>query len=321
MKVSVIVPVYNVEKYLRRCIDSILAQTYGDIEVILVDDGSTDESNKICREYKDRDKRIKLVIKENGGLSSARNAGLKKASGNYVVFIDSDDYVCNEYIERLVELVRLNDAEMAVVGLELVTSGRPKLKDIKTQVEILDSRNALERMLLEKDFSVSANGKIYKRGLFSSIEYPEGRLYEDNGCTYKLIMRSKRIVCSNEKLYYYCIREKSITSSGFNIQKMDYIELTDAACEEIIGIFPGLSEACKCRMATVRISILRQMLNAKLSNGEAVKKRKIIAWLKENRRFLLKSKLASKKIKLSLTALSLGENLLKLMGNVYEKSK
>lgn len=318
--VSVIVPVYNVADYLSRCVESIIAQTYSSMEIILVDDGSIDGSEAICDQYSRNDKRIHVIHKENGGLSSARNSGIKKAKGEYLVFVDADDCVEGDYVAELMMLIKKYGVDMAAVGMD-ITTGIIKSNLGSGEVIVLDTEGALESMMLERYFSVSANGKIYKKSLFRGVKYPEGRLYEDNGCTYKLIRQCDEVVYCDKKLYHYCVREGSITSEKFSMKKMDYIELTDEACSEIVAKYPSLKDACKCRQAVVRISILRQMLNAKLNQQSLNNKADIKKWLKSNTGFLLMNILVPKKVKVSVMALNISEKLLKLIGIAYEKSK
>lgn len=321
--ISVIVPVYNVDKYLERCIDSILGQSYKQIEIILVDDGSSDRSGKICDSYARSDFRVRVIHKENGGLSSARNRGIDMAQGEYLVFVDSDDYVEKDYVKILLNLIIKYDVDMSVVGQRIVNSRREIKKNNSRIIEEkrLAVVEALDSILTEKYFTVSANGKLYKRVLFDGARYPEGKLYEDNGCTYKLIMKCNAVAYSNVELYHYCMRCDSITNRVFNDGKFDYIELTDEACKKISRQYPVLKRQCLYRMAMVRVSILRQMLNTNLDKRHRREKNKIKKWLKSNMRQLIFGKGSPKKLRLSIVALIVSEKLLKLVGIVYEKNK
>ncbi|OFV71346.1 glycosyltransferase family 2 protein [Acetobacterium wieringae] len=224
--ISVIVPVYKVEKYLERCVDSILKQTYINIEVILVDDGSPDLSGDICDQYKMKDSRIKVIHKENGGLSDARNVGIEMASGKYLTFIDSDDWIDIHYIYKLYTLLKSTNSEIAVCDF-LRTSNEKNQFD-NTDIEIREFSNieALEQLNGELNVQmVIACAKLYNSALFQKIRFPIGKLHEDEFTTYRLIYNSPKTVLTTERLYYYWQRDDSITGTKFNLRsKLDAIE-------------------------------------------------------------------------------------------------
>ena len=228
--VSIVVPVYNVEKYLRECIDSILSQTYKKLEIILVDDGSTDESGKICDEYVKKDSRIKAIHKENGGLSSARNTGLDIATGKYISFIDSDDYVTENFIEKMYNALQENKAEMAQC---LFT--KDKFESVKMQIEVLDSEQAIEYWndIQYHNFFVIACNKLYNLKLFENLRFPLGKISEDAFTTYKVFDKAKKIVIIPDILYYYRSTPDSITNRKFSVKRYDALQ----AYEEEINYF------------------------------------------------------------------------------------
>jgi len=224
--VSVIIPVYNVEKYLERCIKSVMEQTYSNIEIILINDGSTDKSGEICRKYEKADKRIVQVTKDtNEGVSSARNTGLKKARGEYFAFIDSDDYVCRNYIETLLNLCLKNDAEISECSL-IVGEDNNYLFENKagSKEEIYDGIEYLRNMY---SFSNSEGFpcKLYKRHLFEGIECPDSKIMEDVATTYKVAYRAKRVVYIRDRLYYYFRSTDSIIRGTFGLYKLDGLKL------------------------------------------------------------------------------------------------
>ena len=228
--ISVIVPVYNVEDYLEECINSILSQTYANLEILIVDDGSTDSSLAILQEFSQRDNRITIFTKENGGLSSARNRAIDEAKGEYFTFIDSDDYIEENYIEYLMKSLIDNEADISIVNSYHMIKG--KRKDIINNdgsVSIFSRREVLEKMYSkENDFIgilQSAQGKLYKKELFKNIRYPLGKKYEDAFTTYKLYLNSKKIVYTNIALYAYRIREGSILRSGYSLSNLDVLEM------------------------------------------------------------------------------------------------
>lgn len=247
--ISVIIPIYKVEDYLKRCVNSLLNQTYRILEIILVDDGSPDRCGEICDEYKALDNRIKVIHKKNGGLSDARNAGIEICKGKYITFVDSDDWVHEMYIENLYKLLIKTDSDMSVCNFI-----RTSTEDIKVHIlaeEIYEYSNieALEQFL-DKFYvqMVIACGKLFKRSLFKEIRFPVGRLHEDEFTTHKLIFNATKIVLTTAQLYYYWQREDSIMGSGFNLQGM--LDKIDAMEER--GRFFDSIEQIKLRNRTFR---------------------------------------------------------------------
>ena len=221
-KISVIVPVYNVEKYLNRCVDSILNQTFADFELILVDDGSPDNSGKICDEYAKKDKRVVVIHKENGGLSDARNAGIDIARGGYVTFIDSDDWIDSEYLNVLYKNATDNEADISAVNLHKEYDDK---RDRACSV-VEGTYVGAESMdyLYNPEMAIYINvacAKLYKISLFENIRYPVGRLHEDGFTTYKLYFRAKKVHFANDDLYYYYQRNDSIMNENFSIRRID----------------------------------------------------------------------------------------------------
>ena len=222
VEVSVIIPVYNVRKYLRRCIESVLDQNFDNYEIILVDDGSTDGSEEICDLYKNKHDRVRVYHKENGGLSDARNFGMEKANGKYWTFIDSDDYVTNDYLSTLYNMIVDNDVRMSCISshridnTELVYFDDGNYED----VDILTNVETLERMFKRDDVAVSAWGKMYDKDLFTDVCYPKGKLYEDLYTTPYLIDKCDKVALSRNKKYYYYVRRDSITKGS--LSEKDY---------------------------------------------------------------------------------------------------
>ena len=213
--ISIIVPIYNVEKYLSKCIESLLNQTYTNIEILLVNDGSTDNSKKICEQFKGKDSRIKLINKENGGLSDARNKGLQKSIGKYITFVDSDDYVEKNYIETLYSLITKFNSEIAIADFRVIKGDKQKIKEKDIKEYCITSEKAIDEMLYSDFYYISACSKLYKKELFENVEFPKGKMFEDVGTTYKLIIKANKIACTNKKIYNYVIRNNSITTSKF----------------------------------------------------------------------------------------------------------
>ena len=243
-RISIIVPVYNVAEYVERCVASILAQTYEDFELILVDDGSTDGSGEICGQLKEGDSRIRVIHQENQGLSAARNRGLSAATGDYITYIDSDDYVEPSYLEVLYHNAVTYQAEVSVCGFQYVRADQKskKTKGLGTaekEVKLYSGKMAAGEIVAgNKRSMITAWGKLYHRRLRNLLIYPEGRLHEDEFVTYQVLYEAVKVVVTEQPLYCYFQREKSITNSGYSRQRLDKLE----ALKEAIAFFESQQE-------------------------------------------------------------------------------
>lgn len=234
--VSLIIPIYNQEKYLAECIESVINQDYKNIEIILVNDGSSDSSIDICRKYQEIDSRITIAEKENGGLSSARNYGLELASGEYISFVDSDDFISPTYVSNLYKAMTSTDSDISMCGY-IKFSKKEDINFIQNvQIEEFSPRDALKKILYQKNqtyFSVSVCNKLFRRYIFDNIRFPEGKTYEDVAIITDLIEKSKKVSCIYSCDYYYRINPMSITNIKFSKKNMDVIYFT----ERIIDYF------------------------------------------------------------------------------------
>lgn len=225
--ISIMVPIYNVEKYLPHCIECIQNQTYKNLEIILVDDGSPDKSGKICDEYATKDNRIKVVHKENGGVAQARNTAIENATGEYLFFIDPDDYMHPDTIRIMYDCLKKHNAKIAMCNYECFTDGEPDncdsidfgtLSPVKLQKEhAFDKKYYFDLHTL----FIVVWGKLCHRSLFEGIKYPDGRVHEDEYVTYKVLYRAKDIVFVDIPLYRYLVkRETSIMGEKFNVKRL-----------------------------------------------------------------------------------------------------
>lgn len=218
-KISVIVPVYKVEQYLNRCIDSILNQTHKDFELVLVDDGSPDNCGKICDEYAKKDSRIHVIHKKNGGLSDARNFGIDYAfltDSEYITFIDSDDYVSEKYLEVLLNLLVEYKVEISSCSFMQFSGEICEAVNKESQVFCDTAEN------LGKEFKLNlsiACARLYKKQLFNKIRFPFGKLFEDERTTYKLLFGCEKVVSTTERLYYYFINPNGIMNTDWKLEK------------------------------------------------------------------------------------------------------
>lgn len=225
--VSVIVPIYNVESYLRECVESIRRQTYHNLEIILINDGSTDSSLDICMEYKRKDNRIQVINKVNGGLSSARNKGIECAKGDYYLFVDSDDFISDKMVEVMIHKAQENNADIVCCNYDFYDDYSNFIKEHPINInsdEIYSSKQAQDRLLYNGFFRCYAWNKLYKAQLFKKIRYPIGKLYEDIYTTYSLFEVSDRIVFITDSLYHYRFRTGSITRNTFDERLYQILE-------------------------------------------------------------------------------------------------
>ena len=230
--ISIIVPVFGADPYLDECVLSLLRQTYEDIEIILVDDGSLDASGKICDQYAALDHRVRVIHKKNGGLSDARNVGLLHAKGDYIGYVDSDDYISCDMFAHLKGLLDTHQADIAVCGhVKTLPRGRAFPHIPSKKIFVMDSEEALKKMLQIGYYESFAWNKLFRRELLDGILFPFGHLYEDLYTTYKVIHKAKKIVYSKEIKYYYRQRAGSIIHSTFNAKYFDYIQASIELCE------------------------------------------------------------------------------------------
>lgn len=220
--VSVVVPVYNVEEYLEACVESILAQTYKEFELILIDDGSTDQSGAICDKYSNRPN-VQVVHQENRGLSAARNAGLQAARGEFICFVDSDDWVEACYLETLALLIKKYDADIAVCEFKVITEGKNSKKVRNGTEQVTEMEESIKR-LVEQQERCSACTKMFRKTLFKKNKFPEGRLYEDLFIMHRIFLEAKRVAWSEKPLYNYRMRNGSIIHRKFDLRLLDKVE-------------------------------------------------------------------------------------------------
>lgn len=244
--ISVIIPVYNVENYIVRCIESVLSQSYSDYEVILVDDGSTDLSGQICDKYALRYPNVHVYHKLNGGLSDARNFGLEKANGEEVTFVDSDDYVSSDYLYVLSCIKRKYKADIAVGGIKKFNEGKSP-KPLKFCKEFSYSGiEALEKMLYQDTLDTSACAMLLSRNLARMYLFPIGKFHEDEFTTYKYYSSVARVAVTTKSIYFYLQRCKSIMHS-YGKPMHDELEAADNLVEVCERDYPSLIRAAKCK--------------------------------------------------------------------------
>lgn len=312
--ISIIVPVYNVESYLTQCIESLINQTYKNLEIILIDDGSTDKSGEICDLYKEVDNRIRVIHKKNSGVSSARNIGLDIAKGDYIGFVDSDDFIDLMMYEKLYLQIEVNDADMIKCNFIEVKKNKIQNDIVSTgDVTIYTREEALYNFICKeyshnKPFKTVVWNALYKKELLENIRFPEGLLYEDGYISPKLFLKSKKLLYLDECLYYYRINDNGIMSKGLTQQSLksidDWKEIHFMVKEEI----PMCSERSAYKWIMKYLDTYRELLDRNDIDIDGYYKNYILKELKTNRRYFEKFNIG-KRLKLFLRILNFNEKL------------
>ena len=242
--ISIIVPVYNMERYLQECIDSLRRQTYRHLEILLIDDGSQDKSGRICDDYASSDKRIHVIHQENKGLSAVRNLGLKEAQGEYIAFVDADDYVETQYIEKLYQACLQWKVPLSCCNHWICESSVRRLRfPHAKKTMVFTAEEACANLLYHGIPDVSVWGKLGRRDVFTSIHYPDGHIYEDTYCIVDFLINAQKIAFVPEALYDYRIRDDSLSRDCFTEAKLDFLDSVDHMTQEIEKYFPAKMEA------------------------------------------------------------------------------
>lgn len=322
--ISIIVPVYKVEKYLEKCVKSILKQTYTNLEIILVDDGSPDKCGQLCDELSKIDGRIIVFHKENGGLSDARNYGVERANGEYIGFVDSDDYIHESMYEELYKAIKKSRTAIAECGVTRVYKNilRPHYEG-EDYFLVLDREGYLKEYLENKRLYGSAWCKLIHKDLAKKIEFPTGKIYEDAFYTLELLKTIDKYTLISGNYYYYYIRENSITTRPFSSKDMDYIEIMNQIQDYTLSNFPIFKEQLLVRLSFAYISIFNQLLE--VDNYKNKKEYKVLKnKLKDSCFKVLVNKKAPRNLKAAILLLRINEKLYKyvlLKYKTYESNE
>lgn len=259
--ISVLIPVYNVERYLVECLDSVISQSYSNLEIIIVDDGSSDNTPLICDEYAKKDGRIKVIHKNNEGQSVARNLLIDIANGEYLIFVDSDDIVTPNYIENLYFLITKYHCKISVSVLETFQDGqRPHPLKHKYREKLLTPLEAVEWMNYQEKFDTWPVCKLYHRSIFDSgLRYPVGLIFEDFAITYLLLLESDMVAYNNQVDYYYRFRDDSTEGKSFSEKKMDGALNVLKSMECNRNLLQPIINSYKCRMVSFAYHMLLKM--------------------------------------------------------------
>ncbi len=272
--ISVIVPVFNVEDYIERCIKSILNQTYNNLEIILVDDGSTDKSGEICDLYKEKDNRIKVIHNKNSGPSVARNCGLSIAKGKYIGFVDSDDFIALDMYETLYHYMK-EDADVVCCATLSITNHNKEVRYKSKGVVSYTKLEGIKELLKTEHICFSACDKLFRRNLLENIRFPRGRQSEDLPFIYQVFKKSNKIVNIGKVKYFYFYRPDSRSNADFDIRRLDYIYFSQYIYHDIQRSYPQLSKVAERRYILDLYWIIVQIKN--LSKKEKyIKERKML---------------------------------------------
>ncbi len=275
--ISVIVPVYESEKYLDRCVQSILNQTYQDFELILVDDGSPDNSPLLCDKWAENDSRVYVIHKENGGASSARNAGLKIAKGRWIAFADSDDWLDRTALKTLYDLANQYNVPMAIGGMRVVQKYTDASIVMKQNAKVLSNADLMSRFfrLNGEPDTHSVCGAIIRRDILEDYSFIEGRMNEDVETCYYLARKCEAAVYTDAPLYNYFKNIEGVTNSGFSKKKLDLLDIWDIVQKQVEQFTPEYSYACEMNCKRARFTLLTQMsLNGYDHDDSLMKKTK-----------------------------------------------
>lgn len=318
-KVSIIVPVYNVEKYMRQCLDSIINQDYGNLEIIIIDDGSTDNSGDVCEEYKCKRPDIIVIHQKNKGLSAARNEGTLVATGKYVSYIDSDDWVSYDYVSHQVKLIEKYNADIVAISSVSIWNDEkiPAVAYSQEKVKVYSCKDALEAMMYGYEMQVKAWGKLFRREIIEKYPFPVGALYEDIGMMYKVFSDAKIVVGSNLPLYYYRMRTGSIVNENFDYRHFSLIKHANEQYCFIKNNYPELTSAAGYRCVYSATELAPKVLESNSKKAFGVLQEEV----KKYRKYFLFNSKVFLKYKIRAVVILLGFNVSKLETKIEKRLK
>ena len=312
--ITVIINTYNREKYIKKCIDSIINQTYKNLEILIINDGSTDNTVKICKNYKD--KRIRIITTKNQGLSLSRNTGIDNAKGEYLYFVDSDDFIEVDTIEYLYSLCKKYKSDFSTCEPLIIFDYNYKNKQPREKIKVLNKQQMLKKVLISEKYKNSTWNKLIKKELYNNIRF-ENRIINDIVVTYKLVLKVEKIVYSNQKKYYYLKHKNAVTKDGFKkIERTsDYYKAITERYEYIKRIYPNMIEN---DMGLCR-AILKLYLVENKQIGEYLEKQHVIEEKKKtfSTKMLFGNVQLKEKIKIILFRIN--PKIYKKIGLLYRK--
>ncbi len=320
VKVSVIVPAYNVKMYVEKCVKSLMNQTFSDYEIILVDDGSTDGTVEICDELAECGK-VRVFHKENGGLSDARNFGLNRAFGDYITFVDSDDYVAPTYLEELYEPVKKEKVDVVIAPLCYFFENKEPAPELAVSGYcVISAEEAVKRMLNREGIGHCSCAKLFKRTLWEQVRFPVGWLYEDYLTTFLVMENAVNAAIVNNATYFYLQREDSIMHYKCNEKTVKLVDVTEQVTPQIIKKWPELEIEALGFQVSQCLKCQQHIINESPAEFLDVQKR-IKGIVKINRRKLLFSNKTLFKDKIKMLFFGMGPYIFKKVYNIFDGTK
>ena len=317
--ISVIVPVYKVEKYLKRCIEAIIAQTYQNMEVFLVDDGSPDQCGKICDEYAQQYTFIHVIHQMNQGQAAARNNAVKISKGEFITFIDSDDFVEPDYLEYLLDLQQEYRTDMSIGGFGYLYEGNnPQRIAIEEKTIVMNACDALIRMNYNRGIGATPWAKLFKRKLIEDHPFPEGQIYEDLAVLYKIVGDCQSIVYGNRKIYYWVQRKNSTMRMEFDERQMAGMVAAEAQIHYVEEKYPEALDSAKYRYTAKAIELIAVCFNSGKSKNVFQRLRK---QMNRYANEALHDKKAKATMKLRIIATKLGYYPAMMAFGLHERGK
>ncbi len=317
-KISIIVPVYNCEKYISNCINSILEQSFKDFELILVDDGSSDRSFEICESFAKKDNRVRAIHQPNSGVSRARNRGLDEAQGEYIGFVDGDDCIDKEMYEQLYKNLADNNADISICGIVnyFIKKDGTTEKIRQSQIDgfwIFSGEQALKEALQSRLYSVNPVNKLFKRKLFDNLRYPEGKISEDAFLIPIVVFKACKVVYDSKPMYYYLRRENSITTSNFSDNDWDVVEAYENHLNMVSEKVPNLKKVAKFRYLWAYTYVIDKIMLSENSENYLKDFNKAFDFIKKNILQIIFNPYFSLKRKIAVTVLLINKKIYKKM--------
>jgi glycosyltransferase involved in cell wall biosynthesis len=319
-KISIIVPLYNSENYLRRCIDSLINQTYENLEIILVDDGSTDGSRKICNEYAKKDTRIKVIHKINGGISDARNTGLKISSGEYIGFVDSDDYVDTDMYELLYNNLCASGAGIAECRYNIVKNkSKPVHTGSPMTVEVFDTLGSLRELIISRKFKTTVWNKLYKKSVIDNVYFPLNKINEDVPWTFRVFTNAKKLISIDSVKYHYCFNDNSCSTSFKYLKRADWFYAYIDRLEFIKNNFGELFGLTQKMFVILIIKEYRKIYKNRHLDPTGFSRKLIKGYINQNYNSIIHNHKIGWKLKSLIRIFRMNQNLGSNIHHIYKK--
>lgn len=308
-EISIIVPAYNVDKYIDKSMECLMKQTFQDFEVIIIDDGSTDNTGLLCDNIAKKDIRFKVFHKNNEGVSAARNDGLDRVTGNYITFVDSDDWVTEDYLEYLLWLINLDKkAEISMtVGAEVNECALP-INIAETRHEVLSTSDAVKRMLLRETYRHANWGKLYKKSIWENVRFPKHVIYDDYDTTYRAYANSSTVVCGNAIKYSYVQRNGSLMHARCSEKTLSVLDVADTISDFMIKTWPENAIYVRDMQVATYLKNMQAILNTGINAFPEYQKR-IMNTIRRNAKVLLLAKETPRNDKLKIVLILLNKRL------------